>query len=152
MVKTNRTAAVIVVPLCILALGPISGCDTPAGPPSPECTREIVFSAETRIPASTQIVQSFTIPNTGRLRYSVDWVDPEHIVSVVLAQAPCGADEFRVQGCNVIADLSPPPKPLTDTTTWLRPGAYDLLIANFATVEETTSTNVVLSSAGCEVP
>jgi hypothetical protein len=152
MVNTNKRATFAAAAACALALGPLSGCEDAEGPPSFPCTRQTVLSVETRIPASTQIVQSFTTPNTGRLVFSVDWVDPEHIVSVVLAQAPCGEAEFRANACNVISNLFPPPKPLADTTTWLRPGTYDLLIGNFATVEETTSTNVVLSSAGCETP
>jgi hypothetical protein len=153
MLKTNRAAtfARIAGPLCILALAP-AGCDVPSGPPPAECTREIVFSRTTVIAPSTQIVQRFTTPRTGRLRFSVDWVNPENIVSVVLAEAPCGPDEFKADACNVIANLFPPPKPLADTTTWLNPGDYDLVIGNFAPVDETTTTNVELSSAGCLVP
>src|SRR5262245_33875052 len=138
--------------LCALALGQLPGCSSPAGPDPGTCIRETVFSAQDHIPASTQIVQTITTPRTGRLIVTVDWVDPEHIVSVVLAQAPCGADEFRVNSCNVISNLFPPPKPLVTTTTWLSPGTYDLLIANFSTVDETTSTTVTLSSAGCATP
>jgi hypothetical protein len=142
----------VLAPLCALAVDQMSGCSSPSGPPSFPCTRETVFNAQSRIPASTQVVQSFTTTKTGRLLFSVDWADPEHIISVVLAEAPCGEAEFRDKACNVIANLFPPPKPLADTTTWLRPGTYDLLVANFSSVEETTSTQVILSSAGCATP
>ena len=142
----------VVAPLCALALGQMSGCSSPAGPPSPPCTRETVLSGIQRVPGSTQVVQTFTTPRTGRLHVTVDWVSPETIIRVVLAQTPCGPDEFRVNGCNVISDLFPPPKPVEESTTWLRPGNYDLILANFSTAEEITSVKVTLSSAGCETP
>jgi hypothetical protein len=111
-----------------------------------------VFSGDRQIPGATQVVQPITTPVTGRLRFTVDWVSPETIIRVVLAQAPCGPDQFRVNGCNVIADLFPPPKPVEEATTWLGPGDYDLILANFSTAEETTSVKVTLSSTGCETP
>jgi hypothetical protein len=83
---------------------------------------------------------------------TVDWVSPDSIIRVVLAQAPCGPDQFRVNGCNVIADEFPPPKPVEESTTWLGPGDYDLLLQNFTAVDETASVKVVLSSAGCATP
>jgi hypothetical protein len=112
----------------------------------------MVLSGVQRVPGSTQVVQTFTTPRTGRLHVTVDWVSPETIIRVVLAQTPCGPDEFRVNGCNVISDQFPPPKPVEESTTWLRPGNYDLILANFSTAEEITSVKVTLSSAGCETP
>ena len=127
----------------------MSGCSNPAGPPSSDCTVETVFSGNRRIAGSTQVIQSFTTPTTGWLHITVDWVSPDSIIRVVLAQAPCGPDQFRVSACNVIADLFPPPKPVEVSTFWLRPGNYDLILANFTPVDETTSTEVVLNSTGC---
>jgi len=49
------------------------------------------------------------------------------------------------------ADL-PPPKPVETSTTWLAPGNYDLLLANFTSVGETASVKVNLSSVGCATP
>jgi hypothetical protein len=111
-----------------------------------------VFSGDRQVAGSTQVVQRITTPRTGRIRFTVDWVSPESIIRVVLSQAPCGPDEFRVNGCNVIVDLFPPPKPLEEATTWLDQGDYDLLLQNFTTADETASVNVVLSSTGCETP
>ena len=97
-------------------------------------------------------MQRFTTPRTGRLSMTVDWVSPDSIIRVVLAQAPCGPDQFRVNGCNVIADEFPPPKPLEESTTWLGPGNYDLILANFTQADETASVKVTLSGAGCATP
>jgi hypothetical protein len=142
----------LVAPLCALVLGPMSGCSSPSGPPSADCTLETVLSGDRQVPGSTQVIQPFTTPTTGWLHVKVDWVSPDSIIRVVLAQAPCGPDEFRVNGCNVIADLFPPPKPLEESTFWLRPGNYDLILANFTLVEETASTTVTLNSTGCPRP
>ena len=142
-----------VAPLCaVLVLGQMSGCSSPSGPPSSDCIQETVLSGARQVPGSTQVIQSFTTPRTGWLHVRVDWPSPDTIIRVVLAQAPCGPDQFRVKACNVILDLSPPPKPVEESTYWLRPGTYDLLLANFSTVEETASTLVTLSSVGCPGP
>ena len=142
----------VVAPLCALVLGQMSGCSSPSGPPSAECTVETVFSGDRQVPGSTQVIESFTTPRTGWLHARVDWVSPETIIRVVLAQAPCGPDQFRVNGCNVISDQFPPPKPLEVSSFWLRPGNYDLLLSNFSSGEETVSTVVTLSSTGCPTP
>ena len=142
----------LVAILCTLVFGQASGCSSPSGPPSSDCTVETVFSGERQVPGSTQVIQTFTTPRTGWLEVTVDWVSPETILRVVLTQAPCGPDQFRVNGCNVISDLSPPPKPVEMSTFWLRPGTYDLLLANFSPVQETTSTTVILRSTGCPGP
>ena len=142
----------LVAPLCALVLGQMSGCSSPSGPPSSDCIVETVFSGDRQIAGSTQVIQSFTTPRTGWLRATVDWVSPESIIRVVLAQAPCGPDQFRVNGCNVISDQFPPPKPLEVSSFWLRPGNYDLLLANFTTTEEIASVKVTLMSTGCPGP
>jgi len=146
--------SLVLAPVAALALGQTSGCSTPtpADPPTSECTRETVFSGDRQVPGAAQVFQRITTPRTGRLRFTVDWVSPESFIRVVLSQAPCGPDEFRAKGCNIIADLVPPPKPLEEATTWLNQGEYDLLLQNFSTADETASVTVVLSSAGCETP
>jgi len=111
-----------------------------------------VFSSARPIPGITQVIQSFTTPTTGWLHFAVDWVSPETMIRMVLAQAPCSPDQFRVNGCNVISDQFPPPKPLEVSSFWLRPGNYDLLLANFTTTEEIASVKVTLMSTGCPGP
>jgi len=137
---------------CILALAQMPACSSPADPPSFPCTRETVFTGNPHVPASTQVVQTVTTPRTGRLTVAVDWVSPESIIRVVLAQSPCGADAFRVKSCNIIVDEFPPPKPVETSTTWLAPGNYDLLLANFTQADEAASVTVTLSSVGCSTP
>jgi hypothetical protein len=140
--------------VCALALAALASCSSPspADPPSFPCTRETLFSGSPRVPGSTQVIQTVKSPRTGRLTVTVDWVSADSIIRVVLAQAPCGPEQFRVNACNVISDEFPPPKPVVESTTWLGPGNYDLLLANFTPVDETASVNVTLSSVGCATP
>jgi hypothetical protein len=142
----------VIVALCALAAGPMSGCESPADPPTTDCSRITVFNGPRQIPGTTQVVQRITSPATGRIRFTVDWVSPDSIIRVVLTQAPCGPEQFRVNGCNVIADVFPPPKPVEEATTWLQPGEYDLILANFTAADETASVDVVLSTTGCSTP
>jgi hypothetical protein len=144
--------SLVVAALCAFAVGRMAGCASPLDPPTGPCIRETVFTRQSRIPGSTQITQSFTTPRTGRLVVTVDWVNPLNIVGTALAQAPCSPTQFQEDACNIILNLFPPPKPLEEATTWLRPGTYDLVIGNFSEVDETASTRVTLSSTGCETP
>jgi hypothetical protein len=111
----------------------------------------MVFSGESRIPANTYFVQSITLPETGRLDVTMDWVLTTNIVSLALAQAPCSSVQFLENKCNVLLNLFPPPKPLVGSTYWLNGGNYDLVLGNFSPVEETASTNVVFKTTGCQI-
>jgi hypothetical protein len=151
VVRSSRPA-LVVAPLCALALGQMAGCSSPAGPSSGPCIVETVFSGQNEVPASTYLVQPITTTKTGRLEVTVDWVSPANIISTVLAQAPCSLDQFKADHCNVILNLFPPPKPLEASTFWLSAGTYDLIIANFSSAGETASTKVVLRGTGCPAP
>jgi len=137
--------------LFTFALGHMAGCSSPAGPTTGPC-EETVFSGQSRIPANTFAVQSITMPQTGRLDVTMDWVLTTDIVSLVLAQAPCSVEQFQDDECNVILNLFPPPKPLVGSTYWLNAGNYDLLLGNFSPVEEIASTNIVFKTTGCGIP
>ena len=110
-----------------------------------------MFNSQIRIPADTYLVQSITMPQTGRLDVTVDWVLPTNIVSLTLAQAPCSSVQFQEDKCNVLLNLFPPPKPLVGSTYWLNAGNYDLLLGNFSPIEEIASTNVVFKTTGCQI-
>jgi len=111
-----------------------------------------VFAGQSQVPASNYVVQSITTDKTGRLDVTVDWVYPVNVISWVLTQAPCSLAQFHADHCNVILNLFPPPKPLEGSTYWLSAGRYDLIIGNFGSIPDTTSTRVVLSSTGCQAP
>src|SRR5262245_22158076 len=138
----------VVIALCVLALGPLVSCSSPAGPITGPC-EQTVFSAQSRIPADTYAVQTITMPQTGRLDVTLDWVVTTNIVSLTLAQAPCSVADFHADKCNLLLNLFPPPKPLTGSTFWINAGTYDLLLGNFSPTEEVASTRVVFKTTGC---
>jgi hypothetical protein len=140
----------VVASLGALALGPMASCSSPAGPTTGPC-EETVFGGQSRIPANTFVVQSITMPQTGRLDVTMDWVLPTDIVSLTLAQAPCSIEDFQADKCNVLLNLFPPPKPLEGSTYWLNAGKYDLLLGNFSPIEEVASTSVVFRTTGCQI-
>ena len=148
VIRSSRRA-LVVAPLCALALGHMAGCSHPAGPTSDPCTQETVFNAHNQIPASTFLIQPLTTDKTGRLDLTVDWVLDANIISMVLTQAPCSLDQFKADQCNVIVNLFPPPKPLTGSTFWLPPAKYDLILANFGSIGDIASTTVTLKTTGC---
>jgi hypothetical protein len=140
----------VVLPLCALALGPLASCSSPPGPTTGPC-QEMEFGGQSRIPADTYVVQSITLPETGRLDVTLDWMLTTNIVSLTLAQAPCSVEDFQADKCNVLLNLFPPPKPLVGSTYWLNGGKYDLLLGNFSPTEETASTHVVFRTTGCQI-
>ena len=146
----SRRRPLVALPLCALALGPLASCSSPEGPTTGPC-EEMVFGGESRIPANTYAVQSITLPETGRLDVTLDWMLTTNIVSLTLAQAPCSSDQFQADKCNVLLNLFPPPKPLEGSTYWLNAGKYDLLLGNFSPVEEIASTHVVFRTTGCQI-
>ena len=146
------TRPLVVTALSALALGEASSCSNPAGPVSAPCTRETIFDGRDRVAANTYIAQRITTTTTGRLNVTMDWVLDASVLSLVLTQGPCSVEQFRADECNVISDLFPPPKPLQDSTTWLRPGDYDMIIGNFTSLDEIASIHVEQSSTGCSTP
>jgi hypothetical protein len=146
----SRRRPLVALPLCALALGPLASCSSPEGPTTGPC-EEMEFGGQSRIPADTYVVQSITLPETGRLDVTLDWMLTTDIVSLTLAQAPCSSDQFQADKCNVLLNLFPPPKPLAGSTYWLNAGKYDLLLGNFSLVEEIASTHVVFRTTGCQI-
>ena len=140
----------VALPLCALALGPLASCSSPEGPTTGPC-EETRFSRERRIPADAYIVVPVTLPETGRIEVTLDWVLPTNIVSLTLAQAPCSVEQFQADKCNVLLNLFPPPKPLVGSTYWINGGNYDLLLGNFSPIEEVATTNVVFRTTGCQI-
>jgi hypothetical protein len=113
------------------------------------CTHATVFSSRTQIAAHAKTVQSFTTSETGRLELTVDWSFAPTVVSAILSQAPCTLDKLEASECNVQFTLFSPPKPLHESTTLLRAGTYDLILANPNAVPQSFSAQVVLTSVGC---
>jgi hypothetical protein len=137
------------VPLCGLALGPLTSCSSPTGPAPVPCAQTTVFKSGTQLAANTSVIESFTTAATGAMDVTVDWASDSSVMSLVLAQAPCSLDQLQASGCNVLFSLWSPPKPMQSATSLLPSGTYVLFIGNHNPVQESTAAQVVLRSAGC---
>jgi len=135
-----------------LAVASMASCSSPDGPTGGLCHLNTVLDRQTPIQASAYLFQTVTTEQTGRLDIAVDWVSEDNIISVVLTQSPCDFEQFKANHCNVIVNLFPPPKPLTATTYWLRPGSYDLILANFGSTPDVASSTITVRTTGCEEP
>ena len=141
--------SLLLIPLAAWAAGLLGCGSNPAGPPAVPCTQSTVFTSTIEVPPNTQLVQSFTTQSTGRIGVTVDWRLDINLMSVVLSQAPCSISQLKASACNVLFSVFSPPKPLTSSTSLLRAGSYDLIIANLNSVPETATAVVTLTSAGC---
>jgi hypothetical protein len=135
--------------VCALALGPLAGCDSPAGPEPVPCTHETIFQGGATVAANAKEARTFTSPALGALDVSVDWTFELSTVSVAVTQAPCSLEQLQNSECNVQFSLWSPPKPLRGSTLLLPPGQYVLIFANPNPVPQFVSARVDLRSAGC---
>ncbi|HMK91782.1 MAG TPA: hypothetical protein VK576_02175 [Thermoleophilia bacterium] len=148
MSRTHRRS-LLLIPLAASAAGLLGCGSNPAGPPAVPCTQATVFTGTIEVPPNTQVVQPFSTQSTGRIGVTVDWLSGINLMSVVLSQAPCSISQLQASACNVQFSLFSPPKPLTSSTSLLRAGGYDLIIANLNAVPERATSVVTLTSAGC---
>jgi len=132
-----------------VALAPLAGCDSPAGPEPVPCARETIFQGGATVPANAKESRTFTSPAVGAMDVTVDWTFELSTVSIVVAQAPCSVEQLQNAECNVQFSLWSPPKPLTGSTSLLPAGQYALVFANPNPVPQFVSARVDLRSAGC---
>ena len=160
MIKQFRS--VLLSLSCCFALALLTHCGgsssppttptTPTTPtPAPPCTQTSVFGpASGSIPSKVVVVESFTTNAAGRVDVLVDWTFNASPIGVYVVQGSCNLDQFNARTCNFLLRSEPPgAKPRKVSASNVAPGTYGLLIANFAEVEESVSTQVVLSSASC---
>jgi hypothetical protein len=123
-------------------------------PPSPTptpCTQTSVFGPVAgQVPANTLDTESFTTNASGRVDVFLDWTFSDSPIGVYVVQGGCNLDQFNARSCNFLIRSEPPgTKPRRVSASNVAPGTYGLLIANFADVQESLSTQVFLSSASC---
>ncbi len=140
------------------ALAALTGCgggsDTPTTPATPTpapCTQSSLFGpAGGSVPARTIVLVPLTTSAAGRVDVVLDWTFPTSPMGVYLVQGGCSVDQFNIRTCSFLIQSEPNGvKPRRVSASNVAPGAYTLLIANFATVDESASTQVFLSSATC---
>jgi hypothetical protein len=106
--------------------------------------------ASGQLPAHVVDVERFTTNTSGRVDVTLDWTFPSSPMGVYVAQGSCDLDQFNARSCNFLIRSEPGgPKPRKVSASGVSPGAYSLLIGNFADVQESVSAQVFLSSGSC---
>ncbi len=115
----------------------------------PPCTQNIVFHGSGSVPAKTVDTETFTTSATARVDVTVDWTFPASVIGVYVVQGGCTLDQFNARSCNFLIRSDSGPKPRKVSASNVAAGTYSLLLANFASQEESLSLQVVQSSLGC---
>lgn len=122
---------------------------TPAPTPVP-CTQTVLFQGAGSIPARTVDYESFSVTSTGRIDIIVDWTFLDSTIGVYLVRAgTCPISLFNLGLCNFLVNSDNGPKPRRHSYSGATPGAYQMLLANYETYNESLSTQVFLRSSNC---
>jgi hypothetical protein len=147
----------ILVALVLVAMA--AGCggggtpassSTPAPTPTP-CSQAVIASNHGSLPSRTVALDPFSVALAGRLDITVDWTVPSSQIGVyVVPVNTCTTiEQFNARSCNFLVRSESGAKPRKISTPSFSSGNYDLLLANFADVDESLSYQIVLSQGSC---
>ena len=147
----RRTATVMAGLVLTVMLG---GCGSghpttmtsPTPPPPPPTTRSVIQARSGSLPARTFVRNVFTTPSSGTLDITVDWTVASSPIGVYVARQACAVDDFNAGACNFVTISETSQKPRKITLPGFGAGTYELLIANFATVDESASYEIGLTT------
>jgi hypothetical protein len=135
----------------------LTGCGSSTNPTTvtttttlPPCTQTLLKQDSGSLPSKVLVNEAITAPSAGRLDLNVDWTFPSSPVGVyVVPGGTCSLDQFNARTCNFLVQSEPPgPKPRKLSVS-ITAGSYTVIIANFATVQESLAFQAVLSSSNC---
>jgi hypothetical protein len=138
--------------------GVLGGCGDsvtgPKGGPSPTppvaCTQAVVYQDQGQIPAKIVAELAFNTTVTARLDVIVGWTHADSPIGVYVVPAnSCDIRAFNARTCNFLIQSESGAQPRKVSAASVAPGSYDLLIANFATRDESVSTQVISSTSTC---
>ena len=142
--------------LLVLAAGCGGDSDSPTVTPVPSptpvpCSQASVLGPlQGSIPSLFVVKESFATSSAGRVDVFVDWTFADSPIGVYVVLGNCDLDQFNARSCNFLLRSEPPgTKPRRVSVPNMAAGTYDLLIANFADVDESASTQVFLSTGSC---
>jgi len=144
-----------IVGLLLALLLPACGSSTPTTPPTPAptptpCTQTTLLQTSGSLPARNLIRLPFSSTGSGRLDITVDWTFAASQIGVYLVTAnSCLIDQFNAGTCTFLLRSETTAKPRKVSAPNIAAGNYELLLANFASQDESLAVQVVLSSSGC---
>jgi hypothetical protein len=87
----------------------------------------------------------------GRIDATIDWTFPTSSIGVYIVRvaAGCNVEEISADTCTFIASSDPPGAKPRKVSVSAPAGSYQLLVANFSTVDESVTGQVLLSLGTC---
>jgi hypothetical protein len=157
MPRWNRILSSVLAGALLAGLTACGGGDTPGGPtqspaPTPTpCTQSTLDSDAESIDAKTLIYFDFSVPTNGRLDTTLDWTFTTSQMGFYVVPAnTCTLAEFNTRSCTfLVRSEASTLKPKKVSTPNFTAGNYRWIVGNFASVTESYSLQVVLSSGGC---
>jgi hypothetical protein len=119
-----------------------------AAPTPVACTQSFLFQGSGSVPAETLVGSPVVVGTAGRLDVILDWTFADSDIGVYVAQGSCDIGQFNARTCNFVIRSESGAKPRKVSSS-VSAGTYLFLIANYASREESASTQVILSSSGC---
>jgi hypothetical protein len=145
------------LPSLVAALFALSACSssqpsqvTTTTTTLPPCTQTVLFQGSGSVPPSFLDAEPFTVTTAGRLDVILDWTFASSPVGAYVVPAgQCNLTQFNNRSCTFILQSEPGGKPKKVSVPSIAPGNYNLLIGNFASQDESVTTQVILSSTTC---
>jgi hypothetical protein len=128
---------------------PAASTATPAPAPTPApCTQTFLVQGSSPIPSRILLSTPITAGTAGRLDVILDWTFADSPIGVYVTQGSCNLDQFNSRTCNFVirSESGAKPRKVSGNVT---AGNYEFLVANFASRDESASTQVILSSSSC---
>lgn len=129
---------------------------TPAPTPTP-CSQAVVLGGQGQLPASSADYEDFTTSAIGRLDITIDWTFPSSMMAILVVRSgSCPFDQLKAGTCTVLVQgggpgtgVPPGTKPIKVSTPNFAAGAYNLIILNANSQQESAAIQVVLSQGSC---
>lgn len=151
MRKLAAFALLLALPACGGGGGVTQPSPTPVLTPVP-CTQTIVSADQGGVSARTYVLLNFTTTAVGRLDVTADWTIASSPIGlfVVPANSCSTVEQLNARSCNFLLRSEPSTiKPRKVSVPNFAAGSYNLVIANFADVDESVAYQVVLSQGSC---
>jgi hypothetical protein len=155
MEDTLRMPRRFVTVVSVLLVLAACGGSNPAGPnptPTPtsaSCTQTVVFQDSGTVPLDNAVFKTFTTTAAGRIDAVVDWTFADSNIGLAVYTGDCNIQKYIAGTCDLLIGKASPPKPLKGSASNVAAGTYGIIVANVSLVNESYSSSVTLSSAGC---
>jgi hypothetical protein len=114
----------------------------------PPVVRSVIQASAHSLPSSTLWVNEFTTPKNGTLDITVDWTFASSPIGVYVVREACTLDDFNARACKFVTTSETLQKPRKITLPGFTAGTYQILIGNFADVDESFSYEIGLTTGG----